>query len=76
MILSLYNLPDLAGRTKLLEGNPFHILECMRDVKDDEAVILEDSTDCLLATLFFDIKKAFDTLNHDFDTSKNLKMRE
>ena len=43
MILSLHNLPDLASRAKLLEENPFDILECMRDVKDDEGVILEDS---------------------------------
>ena len=43
MILSLHNLPDLASRTKLLEENPFDILECLKDVKDDEAVILEDS---------------------------------
>ena len=42
-MLSLHNLPDLASRTKQLEENPFDILECMRDVKDNEAEILEDS---------------------------------
>ena len=43
MILSLHNLPDLASRTKPLEENPFDILQCIRGVKDDEAVVLEDS---------------------------------
>ena len=31
--------------------------------------------DCLAATLFFDIKKAFDTLNHEI-LFKNMKIRE
>ena len=43
MILSLHNLPDLVSRTKLLDENPFDIIDCMRDVKNDAAVILEDS---------------------------------
>ena len=77
--LMKYRLTSFLEKIKFFSKFQFGFL---KDRSTEEAVaathiFINDALDddCLAATLFFDIKKAFDTLNHEI-LFKNLKIRE